>query len=89
MKKKKYSDDKPSLSAKSKSRKESKVQNLVSGLGEAQKGMIKMASKVQELRGLPAAFQTTFDQQLSEAKGANPAPGLLLTGNCRKHIYKK
>ena len=40
--------------------------------------MIEMATKLWELRGLPAAIKKTFDQQLSEARGANPAPEPLL-----------
>ena len=80
-KKKKSSDDKPSASAKSKSRKEGKVKKLVRDLGEAQTGMIEnlMATELREFCGLPAAIQKTFDQQLSEAKGANTAPEPLLT----------
>ena len=80
--KKKSSNDKTSVSAKSKSRKESKVQtlacDLASDLGETQKGMIEMATELRELRGFSAPIQKTFDQQLSEAKGANPAPKPLL-----------
>ena len=41
--------------------------------------MIEMATKLRELCGLPAVIKKSFDQQLSEAKGANPAPEPLLT----------
>ena len=77
--KEKSSDDKPSGSAKSKSQKKSKVQKLASGLKDAQRGMIEMATELRELRGLPAAIQNTFDAQLSNARGAGPAPEPLLT----------
>ena len=55
-----------SASNKSKSQKKSKVQKLASGLKEAQKGMIEMATELWELCGLPAAIKKTFDVQLSK-----------------------
>ena len=38
-----------------------------------------MATELRELRGPSAAIKKTFHQQLTEAKGANPAPRPLLT----------
>ena len=78
-KKKKSSDDKPPASAKSKSQKKSKVQKLASGLEEAQKGMIEMATELRELCGLPAAIQKPFGEQFSNARVADPAPEPLLS----------
>ena len=79
-KKKKSSDDKLSAAANSKSqRKKSKVQQLASGLEDAQRSMIEMATELRELRGLPAAIRNPFDEQLSNARGTEPAPEPLLT----------
>ena len=87
-KKKKSSDDKPSGTAKSKSQKKSKVQKLAIGLEAAQKGMIEMATELRELRGLPAAIQKTFDAQISNAKGTDPAPEPLLTMSQWKELQE-
>ena len=87
-KKKKSSDDKPSGAAKSKSQKKSKVQKLAIGLEAAQKGMIEMATELRELGGLPAAIQKTFDAQISNAKGADPAPEPLLTMSQWKELQE-
>ena len=72
------SDDKPSASAKGKSKKKSKVRKLASGLAEVQRGMVEMATELRELRGLPAAIPITFDAQLSDTRGSDPAPEPLL-----------
>ena len=44
-----------------------------------QNGRIEMTTELRQLRGLPAAIQSAFVQQLSDAGGANAAPEPLLT----------
>ena len=36
--------------------------------------MIEMAAELMELRGIPTAIQTTFDDQRTEANGSEPPP---------------
>ena len=54
--------------------------------------MIEMATctELRELRGLPAlaAIQKTFDQRLSEARGANPVYELLLTLSQGRELHE-
>jgi hypothetical protein len=50
--------------------------------------MIEMATELRELRGLPAAIQKTFDEQISNAKGTDPAPEPLLTMSQWKELQE-
>ena len=51
-----------SAKAKSKARKENKIQKLTQSMEEAQKGMLDMATELRELRGLPEAIQKQFEE---------------------------
>ena len=56
-------DNKPSSKAKSKAKKENKIQKLTQSMEDAQQGMLAMATELRELRGLPMAMQKQFEEQ--------------------------
>ena len=73
-------NDKPSATAKSKAKKENKIQKLTQSMEEAQKGMLEMATKLHELRGLPKAIQKQFKEQQERSEGKDKGkPEPLLT----------
>ena len=68
MKSRRDDNDKPSAKAKSKAKKENKIQKLTQSMDEAQKGMLEMATELRGLRGLPKAIQKQFEEQAAGEK---------------------
>ena len=73
-------DDKLTTKAESKARKENKIPKLTQSAGEAQKGMLDMATELRELRGLPEAIQKQSEEQQKQTTGNDDdVPEPLLT----------
>ena len=62
-------NDKTLAKANSKVRKVNKVQKLTQSMEEAPTGMLNMATKLHELRGLPEAIQKQFKEQQAKSEG--------------------
>ena len=63
------SDDKSSAKAKSRVRKENKIQILKQTMEESQKGILDIATELLELRGLPEVIQKQFSEQQAKRNG--------------------